>query len=408
MTRESNRTEPDPTDSDRLHSLLAINDTRLSRVGAADLVTEMLDRIRTTLEADTVTMLLLDDEGERLVAEATLGLEEEIRERTSVPVGAGFAGTIAAQRKTLAIDHVGPDTVTNPILWEKGLRTMLGAPMLRDEKLIGVLHVGRLTDRAFTDDDVQLLMVAAERVAGATTARQLEIETAAAQRLERSLLPSRFPKVTGAEFAGRYAAADRLIGGDWYDVFTLPSGDLWLVVGDVSGHGLGSAVVMGRIRSALRAYALLGGPPQQVLELTDRKVHHFDMGRMTTVLCAVAPPPYERFTISSAGHPGPVLATPGAETRLVPVNANLPLGSIPESTRTATAVDVPLGGVLALYTDGLVERLHASIDDGIDQLLACTVAEHPEIVCRTVLHRMVGDGSPMDDIALLAVRRTAP
>src|SRR5699024_5926166 len=124
-----------------------------------------------------------------------------------VPVGSGFAGTIAARRHPIAIDHVDESTVASPILAERGIRTMLGAPMLRDEDLIGVLHVGRLDARPFTDEDTQLLMVAAERMASAATAQQLSNETAAAKLLERSLLPDHLPAVPGVEFAGRYVPA---------------------------------------------------------------------------------------------------------------------------------------------------------------------------------------------------------
>src|SRR6185369_5834153 len=97
-------------------------------------------------------------------------------------------------------------------------------------------------------------------------------ERAAATVLERSLLPAMLPRVPGIELAARYVAAeDRSVGGDWYDVFRTPSDELWLVVGDVAGHGLRAAVVMGRVRSALRAYTLLGIAPERVLELVDRK-----------------------------------------------------------------------------------------------------------------------------------------
>jgi hypothetical protein len=392
----------------RLQNLLAITDTALNRLSVEDLLGEMLDRIRDILEADTVVVLMLDDSGDTLLAHAARGLEEEIRQGTRVPVGAGFAGTIAARRQAMTIDSVGPETVANPILWEKGLRTMLGVPMLRSERVIGVLHVGRLHDRPFTTDDMQLLMVAADRVAGAATAQHLAAEAAAAEVLERSLLPSRFPQLPGAQFAGRYvAAADRLIGGDWYDVFTLPTGELWLVVGDVVGHGLASAVVMGRVRSALRAYALMGGGPAHVLELTDRKVHHFEMGRMTTVLCAVAQPPYEKFEISTAGHPAPVLAAPGSEPALVEVDTNLPLGAMPDAKRSSVTLEMPLGAVLVMYTDGLVEKPETSIYDGMDRVRQATRPDHPEVVCRTVMLKMIGQSVPRDDIALLTMRRTA-
>lgn len=400
-------TDPHAGDEERLQSLSAITDTALNRLAVRELMAEILGRVQVILDADTVTLLRLDDSGDNLVATAAIGLEEEVRQGVIVPMGTGFAGRIAAQQRSAAIDRVTPETVANPILWEKGLHTMVGAPMFRDEHLIGVLHVGRMDDRPFTDDDVQLLLVAAERVAGAVTAAQLSAEASAAQLLERSLLPGRFPRIPGMELAGRYAAADRMIGGDWYDAFTLPDGRLWLVIGDVSGHGLASAVVMGRVRSSLRAYALLGGGPAHVLELTDRKIHHFDMGAMITVLCAVSAPPYETFEISAAGHPPPLLAKANGEATVVDVDTNVPLGSIPGSARTAVTVDMDLGDVLTLYTDGLVERSGESIDEGIERLRAAVAAQHPEVVCRTVMMQMVADSAHDDDIAVLVGRRTA-
>ncbi|MEO7125275.1 MAG: GAF domain-containing SpoIIE family protein phosphatase [Nakamurella sp.] len=394
--------------SERLENLRAIIDTGLNVLSPDELLKEMLDRIRTVLDADTAVVLLIDESGENLLAHAAHGLEEEVRQGVRVPVGVGFAGSIAAHRSPNAIDHVGPDTVFNPLLWERGLHTMIGAPMMRDENVIGVLHVGRLREQAFNGEELELLLVAAERIAGAVTAQHLTAEVAAAELLERSLLPSRFPKVPGVELAGRYAAAaPRVIGGDWYDAFTVPTGELWLVMGDVMGHGLRSAVVMGRVRSALRAYALLGGGPAHVLELTDRKVHHFEMGRLTTALCAVSAPPYDTFEISCAGHPAPILAVPGLDAVLVEVDSNPPLGAIPDVRRTSITVDMPLGSVLTLYTDGLVERKDASIDEGMDRARQSVSCDHPEVVCRTVMSRMVGHSTPEDDIAVLVMRHTA-
>jgi phosphoserine phosphatase RsbU/P len=180
------------------------------------------------------------------------------------------------------------------------------------EHVIGVLHVGRLDDRPFTPNDAELLQVAAERVAGAIQAQQLAVESAAARLLERSLQPSRLPRLPGVQLAARYVTAEnRLIGGDWYDAFTVPSGQLWLIVGDVEGHGLNAAVVMGRVNSALRAYALECQSPQDALQRTDRKVQHFEINTLITVICVVSAPPYDRFDICSAGHPPPVLAIPG-------------------------------------------------------------------------------------------------
>ena len=147
--------------------------------------------------------------------------------------------------------------------------------------------------------------------------RQYAVEAAAAGLLERSLLPVRAAPVRGLQLAARYVPAEnRAIGGDWYDAFVLPDGALWVVTGDVAGHGLHAAVVMGRVKSALRAYALLGEGPAHVLELTDRKVEHFEFGAMVTIVCARAHPPFADWTICSAGHLPPVVAAPGVPTIL--------------------------------------------------------------------------------------------
>ena len=190
---------------------------------------------------------------------------------------------------------------------------MLGVPLLTGGDVLGVLHVGRLDGKPFDERDSELLQLVGERVVGAIEARQLAVERAAAVLLERSLLPTVVPDCPGLAFASRYVASDdRSVGGDWFDMFTLPSGDLWVVVGDVAGHGLSAAVVMGRIRSTLHSYALLGGEPHTVLELTARKIEHFELDALATVVCAVSAPPYDVFRIALAGHPPPVIAAPGA------------------------------------------------------------------------------------------------
>jgi sigma-B regulation protein RsbU (phosphoserine phosphatase) len=242
-----------PAGSEQLRNLLAVTDTALARLDVEDLLSELLGRIRAVLNADTAAVLLCDAGSDVLVARAACGLEEEVRQGVRVPVGTGFAGSIAKRKCPVVLDRVDSTTVANPILWEMGIRKMLGVPLLSGEDVIGVLHVGRLDDRPFTDTDADLLQVAAERVAGATHARQLAVEAAAARLLERSLQPGRLPRLPGVQLAARYVTAEnRLVGGDWYDAFTVPSGQLWLVVGDVAGHGLNAAVVMGgsKARSA--------------------------------------------------------------------------------------------------------------------------------------------------------------
>jgi sigma-B regulation protein RsbU (phosphoserine phosphatase) len=280
-------------------------------------------------------------------------------------------------------------------------------PLLSAGELVGVLHVGRLDDRRFGQTDIELLEVAADRVTSAVQVHQLAMERAAAALLERSLLPPRLPDCSGLTFAARYAPAeDRAVGGDWYDAFTLPSARLWVAIGDVAGHGLPAAVVMGRVRSAMRSYALEDYPVDEVLKLVDRKVRHFEVGAMVTVACATSMPPYEQFEIASAGHPPPALAVPGRPTVLIDLDVMPPLGDQSNIRCPPTTVHLPVGSVLVFYTDGLVERRDDDLDHRLARLCTALDADHPETVCRTVMHDMIGSHTPEDDVAILAIRRT--
>ncbi len=392
---------------ERLTDLLSGPNSDLENLDVDDVLVDALDRIRFTLKADTAAVLLRDGDSPYLVARVARGLEEEVRQGVRVPIGIGFAGTIAARREPVMLDRVDHTTVANPILWEKGIKTMLGVPLTGDERLIGVLHIGRLRNHQFTSADAELLQRAGERVSAAILARSEAIEIIAGRHLERSLQPTRLPSVAGLEFAARYVPAERsTVGGDWYDAFTVPGGDLWIVTGDVAGHGLNAAIVMGRVKSALRAYALLGVSPEEVLELTDRKVAHFEIGSMVTVVCAHAHPPYEKIRVALAGHPPPVLATPDGSRRLVRSAVGPPLGVQPDTRREATDLVWPAGGVLLFYTDGLIERRGLDIEDRLDQLVASVPPTDPESVCTSVMHEMVGSAAAGDDIAFLAVRRS--
>jgi putative methionine-R-sulfoxide reductase with GAF domain len=396
--------EDDP--ADRLRNILAVTDSSLGRLDVEDLLVELLDRVREILAVDTAAVLLLDEPSQELVARAACGIEEEVRQGVRVPVGRGFAGRIAQTRGPVVLDRVDSTTVANPLLWERGIQAMLGVPLLSKGRLLGVLHVGTLGDRRFTDGDKELLELVAERVAAATQAHLTALDRAAARVLERSLMPTPLPNSGILTLAARYIPAGGSgVGGDWYDVFRLPNGSMWLVTGDVAGHGLRAAVIMGRIRSALRAYALLGGPPEEVVALTDHKVRHFEPGAMATVICAAIAPPFDTIKISSAGHLPPVLAAPGRPAAVVDVRADPPLGLAPRTPRSSVTAPFGPGSVLVLYTDGLVERRGELIDEGIDRLLSVVTADEPEMVCSAVTRRLIGRSTMRDDIAIIAARR---
>jgi len=220
-----------------------------------------------------------------------------------------------------------------------------------------------------------------------------------------SRVPTTLPRLSGVDLAARYVPGHAFgIGGDWYDVFTLPSGWLGVVIGDVSGHGLASAVVMGRIRSALRAYALVTDDPADALTLLDRKVRHFEAGSLTTAMYALISPDRSAAHISTAGHVPPVLAVPGEPPRALELPADPPLGIDIARARHTTAVKLPPESVLVLYTDGLVERRGELIDTGIERLTQAITSASAEEICDKVMST-VGLDEPTDDVALLVVRR---
>ena len=339
------------------------------------------------------------------MAAAAAGLEEEVSQGVRIPVGRGFAGRVAASGRPVILDHVDHTTVLNPILMEKGIRSLLGVPLMAKGKVIGVLHVGSLTPRRFTSDDASLLQLAADRAALAVQSLRSADDRIAAAALQRSLLPSALPTAPGLQIAARYVPGSGVVGGDWYDVFALPSGSVCAVIGDVTGSGLNAAVIMGRMRSALRAYALETEDPADMLERLNRKMGHFEPDVMATVLCAVIIPSLEEIRMSCAGHLPPLLAPPGQPAEAVKVAADLPIGLATPRPRRVITASFPPGAVLCLYTDGLVERRDRPLDDGIARLCAAATAADPERACASVMAAMASYVTHTDDVALLMLRR---
>jgi phosphoserine phosphatase RsbU/P len=395
--------EPVPIE-ERLRAIQSITDAALSRLDDEELLAELLERTRDALQADTAAVLLLDFSSGQLIATVAAGLEEEVKQGVRIPVGRGFAGRIAAEHRPVILDHVDHDTVLNPILWAKGIQSMMGVPMVASGKVIGVLHVGSLTPRRFTGDDIGLLQMAADRAAAAVQSMTAQADRLAATALQRSLVPTALPAVPGAELAARYVPGSGAVGGDWYDVFTLPTGELCVVIGDVAGSGLPAAVIMGRMRSALRAYALETRDPAEVLDRLDRKMQHFEPDAMATVLYAVIDPELDRMRICLAGHFPPVIACPGRPTALATVETGVIIGVADPVRRPVTTVPIQPGTLLCFYTDGLIERPGELIDDGLARLCDATAAQSPEVACAAVMQALVGSRPARDDIALLMVR----
>lgn len=393
-------------DTTHLRRLEALTDRALAQLDVESLLKELLERVTELLEVDIATVLLLDEASNELVVTAAKDLEDEVRQGIRIPVGEGFSGRIFAHSEPAIIEHVDESNVVSPVIRRQGIRSLLGVPLVVSGQAIGVLNVGTRYHRGFDEHDVQLLQAAGDRVALATQARRASVERIAAAALQRSLSPRRLPTVPGLEMAGRYLPGDDGgVGGDWYDVFRLPGGRTGVAIGDVVGRGMQAAVVMGRLRSALRAYALETSDPSEVLERLDRKAQHFEAGQMTTVLYLVVEPDANQVALSSAGHLLPFRALAGGGVETVDALVDPPLGALRQVPRRSSAVALPEGALLFLFTDGLVERRDEPLDRSLDRLRMAVSASAPRIVCEAVLFEMLGENGPADDIALLALRR---
>lgn len=293
-------------------------------------------------------------------------------------------------------------------------------PLRARRKVVGVLTLVRV-DQDGLDQQERLPLVVdlAHRVAMAVDNARLHAQTAhTAERLQRSLLPT-LPDTGHVELGARYAPArvSAEVGGDWYDAFPLPDGALTLIIGDVTGHDLKSAVAMSQMRNMLRGIACdRKEPPGKILARLDAANEILYPTQTLTCLYGliVKPDPYGPWLLeyASAGHPAPLLVTDEGDTRFLSGGRSILLGVTPDALRSDATESLPPGCTLLLYTDGLIERRSETFDDGMTRLRqhAAALSREPlETFCDELMSGL-GDAST-DDIALLAVRippATAP
>lgn len=372
----------------------------------------MLDEVVRLVGADSASVLLLDESKTGLAPYASVGLDRTPRLAARVPLGQGFAGRIALTRAPLSLREVTADNVLNPVLRAHGVRSVLGVPLVDGEKLLGVLHVGSKLPRDFTRLDEVTLTELGRQLTSVVRAQARNAQHSAAMVLQASLLPALPGAIDGLDAAVRYLPAEGDLGGDWYDVFRLPGDRIAVVMGDVVGHGLHAAVVMGRLKSALRAYALEHDDPAVVLSMLDRKISHFERGALATVIFGVSSPPHRQFRFSSAGHWPPILASSDTGACSVEIPTGLLLGVDPTAPRTSATVELPEGAILCLFTDGLVERRTESTstaashsETGLERLQAVLdPAVDAETNCRLVVSELIAQDVIEDDVALLVLR----
>ncbi|GIH28424.1 hypothetical protein Aph01nite_67340 [Acrocarpospora phusangensis] len=278
---------------------------------------------------------------------------------------------------------------------------LLVVPLRAYGKAIGCAVLARERERGpFRDADVQVAgqlgVPAALTVYHGRLHRQ-QLETV--ETLQRGMRPGRPPELPGLEIAFRYQPVAARVGGDWFDVIPLPGSRVAMVVGDVMGHGLDAAAIMGQLRTAVQTLASLDLPAEQVLHSLDEMAQRLAAQTITTCVYCVYDPVLRRCTIASAGHLPPILVAPDgkAEVLAPPSCAPIGLGRTPFETTEIAAQD---GSMLVLYTDGLVEERGEDILVGVERLRRRLSEGEPiEDLCDS----LIPDGHG-DDVTLLAIR----
>jgi PAS domain S-box-containing protein len=290
-------------------------------------------------------------------------------------------------------------------------RSLLVSPLIARGTALGILALLRRPDRPVFDDlDLAMVEELCRRTAVCVdNGRLYQRESRAAAELQKTMLPDAPPDVPGAQICYRYVPANEAVrvGGDWFDAIPLPGGRLAMVVGDVMGHGLTSAAIMGQFRTAVRTLAAQDLPPGQLLRQLDDLARRLGDDYIATCVYAVYDPVARRCQIANAGHLPPVLVSPQGDSELLEVPSGAPIGVGGVAFETVEFA-VEDGSQFVLCTDGLVERRGQAIDVGLDALREhLSGPPQPlETVCQTLVDGFGANARHDDDIALLAVRFT--
>ncbi|MFE9396676.1 SpoIIE family protein phosphatase [Streptomyces flavidovirens] len=309
-----------------------------------------------------------------------------------------------------SMEHLAAAYPGIPMDAHVGARAFL--PLIASGRPVGSCILGFDQPRGFSPEERTVLTALAGLIAQALQrAQRYDTEAALARGLQNALLPHRLPVVEHVDTVARYLSGTQgmEVGGDWYDVVVTGQG-LALVVGDVQGHGVAAAATMGQLRSAVRAFALAGQDPQEVMHDTNCLLIDIDPGQFASCCYIVLDPESGAAQAVRAGHPQPLLRHSDGRTEVLDLAGGIVLGVDPEASYPVTELRLEPGAVLALFTDGLVEQPGIDIDLGIERLRA-TFSEIGSSSLAETADRLIREARQSadrpDDIALLLAARWA-
>ncbi|MDX6676540.1 MAG: hypothetical protein QOE31_592 [Solirubrobacteraceae bacterium] len=394
--------------SERLRLLQSITVAALGADDLDALLRELLDRLIDALDADRAAIVLTDAE-EHVVARAAGGVETVIEREDFARVD-DVVARVASERAPVAILDVPASAIDSSSLGP-AISSLLAVPLVDGAEFIGSLQVGTLTRRAFDDETVDLLTMAAGRASLAIARTRLyERERRIAQQLQRSLLPARLPDAPGVSLAARYEPGGNgaTVGGDWYDAIALPGGRVAVAIGDVVGRGIEAAATMGQMRSALRAIIMQADDSGAMAERLNRFALGIGECVLTTVVLAIFEPGTGRLRYTNAGHPPPLVIGPGGDARYLEDAPSPPMGVVEAPRYRQRTLQLEPGATLLLYTDGLVEKPTEPLDTGLDRLRDAARAAGPDADVDALCEHIIGElgagaEAQADDVTMIAL-----
>jgi serine phosphatase RsbU (regulator of sigma subunit)/anti-sigma regulatory factor (Ser/Thr protein kinase) len=384
--------------------LQQVTEAALTHLDLDELLDVLVERVREVFSADVVRILLRDhDDAEIFRVGAVSGLDTE--PGTKVEIGGALEEVVQFARP-MTLQELPPGTL-DPDIEAAKTTSLMASPLVVKGVVAGSVEVGSRGARRFTLEDERLLILMADRAGLAIEhARAYERELSNVEMLQRSLLPDVFPEIDGIQVDAIYKPGGADVGGDWYDAIPLEGGRVGVAMGDVVGHGIPAAALMGQLRHAMRAYALEGHPPAGVLDRLDRVVRSLEGGQMATLLYLVMEADHETIRFASAGHVPPLVIRPDGEGEYLQSAPNPPLGVFESPQHTEITTRLEPGSTIVLYTDGLVEERGVSIDQGLEALRLAASQDpcHPSELCERLVETMLAIHPANDDIAVLALR----
>lgn len=396
-----------PSRATVLYHLMHLAATLTEAVGVQDVVDQTADQLLPALGAQG--MVLMTAEDGRLKILGYRGYRTELMKRfDGVPLSSDIPGVHVLTTgdpgffaSFAELERAYPATVH-----EDGMAAWAILPLIASRRPIGSLLLAYARPHAFPPGERAALTSLAGLVGQALDrARLYDAKYHLAHRLQSALLPHTLPDVPGLKVAARYLPAARGlgVGGDFYDLIRFDAHTAGAAIGDVQGHNVDAAALMGQVRTAVHAHATVGAPPGDVLARTNRLLTDLDPGLFTSCVYVHLDLAAHRACVATAGHPPPLVRHADGTTELLEVPPGLLLGIEPDTLYPALEFDLPPGSVLALYTDGLVEAPGVDLDDAIAALAG--LLEHGDPADLDAMADMLIRHAPTpgDDIALLLI-----